>query len=142
MKISARNIFQGKVSAVRIGAVNAEVDFRTAGGDALVAIITNESVHALGLQAGSAAAALVKASSVMVMSEGDGLRLSARNCLQGKVVQLAPGPISAEVGIALPGGDVVHASITQESLRELGIAIGASVTAVFKASSVILAVPA
>ncbi len=140
MKISARNIFKGKVTAVRTGAVNAEVDFATAGGDTLVAIITNESVQSLGLAAGSAAFALVKASSVMVLVEGSGLKLSARNCLKGQVVKLTPGPVSAEVGIALPGGEVVHASITQESVKELGIAVGSTATAVFKASAVILAV--
>jgi len=140
MKISARNTFSGTVAAVRLGAVNAEVDFTTAGGDNIVAIITNESVQNLALAAGTAAVALVKASSVMVLVEGSGLKLSARNCLSGSVVKLAAGPVSAEVGIALPGGEVVHASITQESVKELGIAVGDTVTAVFKASSVILAV--
>lgn len=140
MKISARNIFRGTVTAVQVGAVNAEVDFATPAGEKIVAIITNESVRSLGLAAGSAAIALVKASSVMILVEGSGLKLSARNCLQGVVAEVKPGPVSAEVAIRLAGGDLMHASITQESVKELGIVAGVAVAAVFKASSVILAV--
>jgi molybdate transport system regulatory protein len=140
MKISARNVLQGTVSSIRIGAVNAEVDLITAGGDHIVAIITNESVQSLGLVAGCAVIALIKANSVMVMLEGSSLRLSARNCLPGQVTKVTPGPVSAEVAIEIRGSERMHASITSESVKELGIAPGLSVTAVFKATSVILAV--
>ncbi|MDE3011556.1 MAG: TOBE domain-containing protein [Pseudomonadota bacterium] len=140
MKISARNAFPGKVVSVRTGALNAEVDFSTAGGDHLVAIVSNESVQNLGLAAGVAATALVKASSVMILTDGSGFKLSARNCLAGTVATVTPGPVSADVAVRLKGGDVVHATITSDAVKELGIAAGGAVAAVFKASSVILAV--
>ena len=47
MKISARNIFTGTISALVNGAVNAEVELTLAGGDKLVAIVTESSVKSL-----------------------------------------------------------------------------------------------
>src|SRR5512139_806778 len=44
MKSSARNQFQGRVTRITLGAVNAEVIIELPGGDELVSIITNESV--------------------------------------------------------------------------------------------------
>ena len=142
MKISARNIFRGTVDALRTGAVNSEVDLTLSGGEKLVAMITNESAQALGLAAGKEAVALVKASSVLVMTDEAGIRLSARNCLAGTVKAVTSGPVSAEVTIALTGGTEVHATITHNAADELGLEPGSAATAVFKASSVILGVPA
>ena len=140
MKISARNVFEGKVDRLVPGAVNSEVDIVLNNGDKIVAIVTNGSAKSLGLATGKIVLALVKASSVLVMSEAGGVTLSARNMLSGKVARLSNGPVSSEVAIALPGGTTVHATITHEAATELGIAEGSAVTAVFKASSVILGV--
>jgi len=141
MKISARNQFSGTVAAVKAGAVNSEVELTLPGGHTLVAVVTNESAKALNLKAGAAAVALVKASSVLVMTDGSGLRLSARNCLAGTVKSLTSGPVNAEVTIALGGGTEVHATITHAAVTELGLKEGGAATAVFKAPSVILGVP-
>jgi molybdate transport system regulatory protein len=142
MKISARNIFRGTVDAVRAGAVNSEVDLTLSGGEKLVAMITNDSVQSLGLAAGKEAMALVKASSVLVMTDDSGIRLSARNCLAGTVKAVNSGPVNAEVTIVLAGGAEVHATITHNAANELGLKPGSAATAVFKASAVILGVPA
>jgi molybdate transport system regulatory protein len=142
MKISARNQFQGKIESVKTGAVNSEVDLTLSGGQKVVAIVTNDSVNALNLKAGGEAVALVKASSVLIMTDSSGLRLSARNCLAGTVTALNAGPVNAEVTIELPGGSEVHATITHGAADELGLKEGAAATAVFKASAVILGVPA
>lgn len=142
MKISARNIYKGKITAVKPGPVNAEIDLTTTAGDKIVAIVTNDSAKALGLATGKEATALIKATSVLVMTEGDGLKLSARNCLTGKIAKITEGPVSAEVSIDLPGGNRVHATITHEASAELGLAVGVKASAVFKASSVIIAVSA
>ncbi len=141
MKISARNQFRGTVGAVKTGAVNSEVDLRLPGGQTIVAVVTNESAQALNLKAGVDAVALVKASSVLVMTDSTGLRLSARNCLAGTVKSLNLGPVNAEVTIALPGGIEVHATITHGAVADLGLKEGGAATAVFKAPSVILGVP-
>jgi len=142
MKISARNVFPGKVTQVKIGAVNSEVDLTTNSGVKIVAVVTNESVKSLGLAVGRDVMALIKASSVLVMLEGKDVKLSARNCLSGKITKVAEGPISAEVSIALPGGGAIHATITHDAAKELGLKAGVAATAVFKAQSVILAVSA
>jgi molybdate transport system regulatory protein len=66
MKISARNVFKGKVADVRPGRVNTEVIIDVAGGLQVVAMISKESADHLGLKKGKAAFAIIKASSVMV----------------------------------------------------------------------------
>ncbi len=66
MKISARNVLKGKVTSVKVGAVNCEVVLEIAGGTEIVAIITKASVESLKLAKGKSAYAIIKASSVMV----------------------------------------------------------------------------
>lgn len=68
-KVSARNRFDGAVSSVRPGAVNAEVTVATADGLRIVAIVTQASVDGLGLAPGREATALVKASDVILACE-------------------------------------------------------------------------
>lgn len=141
MKTSARNQFFGTVTRVTPGAVNDEVELGIAGGEKIVAIVTRESAENLGLAPGRQAFALVKSSSVIVMTDGDGARLSTRNQLKGEVARLMRGAVNSEVVIALAGGGSVAATITNESVDALGLAEGAVATALFKASSVILGVP-
>jgi molybdate transport system regulatory protein len=50
--------------------------------------------------------------------------------------------VNTEVVIALPGGAAVAAIITNESCESLGLAPGVAASALFKASSVIVGVPA
>jgi molybdopterin-binding protein len=69
MKISARNIFKGKVVKLTVGAVNTEVIIEIAGGAHVVSIITKESAENLGLQLGKEAFAVIKASNVMIAIE-------------------------------------------------------------------------
>lgn len=142
MKISARNILNGKVDKVISGAVNSEIDIVLGSGDKIVAIVTNGSAQSLGLAAGKAVIALVKASSVLVMTDSSGITLSARNVLTGKVSKVSNGPVSSEVSIALHGGVAIHATITHDAVNELGIREGLTASAVFKASAVILGVAA
>jgi len=65
-KVSARNIFNGKVVKVVEGPVSAEVDLDIGTGNTLIAVITAESAKKLGLKAGDSAYAMIKASSVIV----------------------------------------------------------------------------
>lgn len=140
MKISARNIFEGRVSALNPGPVNTEVRLALAGGDELVAVITQAGARELGLAVGGRATAIVKAPWVIVAAGDNPLRFSARNQLRGTVSELKVGPINAEIAITLPGGNIVHAVITQEAAAELGLAIGQAATALIKASHIVLAV--
>ncbi|MDW3680245.1 TOBE domain-containing protein [Cupriavidus sp. CV2] len=70
LRLSARNQLPGKVTRVLPGAVNAEVALELDGGGTVVAIVTNDSVSALGLAEGSRALAIFKASSVILGTMG------------------------------------------------------------------------
>lgn len=141
MKTSARNQFLGKVTSVREGAVNDEVELDVSGGNRIVATITRDSTASLGLKAGSEAFALVKASSIIILTDDSGARFSARNRLNGTVSRVQPGAVNTEVVIELAGGASVAAIITNESSNNLELAVGKPASALFKASSVIIGVP-
>ena len=66
------------------------------------------------------------------------MKLSARNQLSGTVTSVNEGAAIANVAIDVNGQRLV-ASITVEAVRELGLKEGAPVTAIVKASDVILA---
>ena len=66
MKISARNQLKGTVVEVTKGQTTAHVRIDIGGGVIVTSSITNESVDSLGLKAGQAAYAVIKASDVMV----------------------------------------------------------------------------
>ena len=142
MKTSARNQFAGTVFAVRGGAINDEIELAVIGGLHIVATVTRESRTELDLEVGAKAFALVKASSIMLMTEGDDVRLSARNQLAGRVSRIVPGAVNTEVVLELPGGGTAAAVITNESVKTLRLVEGVAATAVFKASSVIVGVTA
>ncbi len=66
------------------------------------------------------------------------MKLSARNKLAGSVTEITRGEAIANVVIDVSGQRLV-ASITVEAVEELGLAKGTKVTAIVKASDVILA---
>ena len=66
LKLSARNQLRGSVQSVKCGAVNAEVSLVLEGGAVITAVVTNQSVEALGLVEGASAVAAFKASSVIL----------------------------------------------------------------------------
>ncbi len=67
------------------------------------------------------------------------MRVSARNQLAGTVTGITRGEAIANVEIDV-GGSRLVASITVEAVEELGIAEGSEVTAVIKASDVMVGV--
>jgi molybdate transport system regulatory protein len=142
MKTSARNQFVGTVTSLRSGAVNDEVEITLGGGQRIVAVVTQESTQSLGLRTKATAIALVKASSVLVATDLEGAKVSTRNQLAGQVGTVTPGAVNAEVVIDLDGGGSIAAIVTQGSVKSLGLAPGKRAIALFKATSVIVAVPA
>jgi molybdopterin-binding protein len=68
------------------------------------------------------------------------MKLSARNILKGKIVEVKKGQTTAHVRIDLGGGSIVTASITNEAVDELKLAVGQSASAVIKASDVMIAI--
>ena len=67
------------------------------------------------------------------------MKLSARNVLKGKVVQVTRGQTTAHVKIEIAAGAVVTASITNEAVDELKLKTGDAAYAVIKASDVMVA---
>jgi molybdopterin-binding protein len=66
MKLSARNVLKGTVVKIIPGAVNCEVILQLGDGTQLVSIISKDAVADLGLNAGMAAYAVIKASNVII----------------------------------------------------------------------------
>lgn len=68
------------------------------------------------------------------------MKISARNKLKGTVAEVRKGATTAHVRIDLGNGSMVTASITNEAVDELGLAVGKAAYAVVKASDVMVAV--
>ena len=85
MKISARNNYKGVINTVLAGPINTEIELTTSGGSKIVATVTSSSAQRLGLASGKEVIALIKASSVLLLTGAGGIQLSARNKLDGKV---------------------------------------------------------
>lgn len=141
MRTSARNQFSGVVSKLVRGAVNDEVEIRLPGGSALVAIVTRESSETLGLGDGVPVIALVGAAAVIIATGLEaGARVSARNCLAGTIAAVTRGAVNAEVVLDIDGGGRIAATVTMASADDMALAVGGRAMAMFKASSVIVAV--
>ena len=68
------------------------------------------------------------------------MKISARNILKGKVVQVIRGAVNSEVIIELPGGTRIVSIITNNSVDNLGLSEGRDAYAIIKASSVMVGV--
>jgi molybdopterin-binding protein len=66
------------------------------------------------------------------------MKLSARNQLKGKVVEVVKGQTTAHVRIEIASGSFLTASITNEAVDELKLRAGDDVTAVIKATDVMV----
>jgi molybdopterin-binding protein len=67
------------------------------------------------------------------------MQLSARNVLEGTVIDIRKGAVAALVKIELAGGQVVTSMVTVEAVEALGLAVGDRASAVIKATEVMLA---
>ena len=67
------------------------------------------------------------------------MKISARNQLKGKIVEINKGATTAHVRIDI-GGAVVTSSITNAAVDDLRLAVGQDAYAVVKASDVMIAV--
>ena len=142
MRTSARNQWEGTVTALRAGAVNDEVEVTLAGGARIVAIVTRESTSSLPLRVRQGVIALVKSSAIVLATGLSDAKISADNRLEGTVTRVVPGAVNAEVAIDADGGVPVVAIVSQGAVASLGLREGARVTVLVKPSDVILAVVA
>jgi len=68
------------------------------------------------------------------------MRISARNQIKGKIVDVTKGATTAHVRVDIGGGQIVTSAITNEAVEELGLKNGGAVIVVVKASDVMIAV--
>ncbi|MDU9047844.1 MAG: TOBE domain-containing protein [Candidatus Electrothrix sp. Rat3] len=140
MQLSARNVWLGQVTEIEQGAVNSVVHIQLKGNDHITSVITDASVKRLGLTSGSEVMAIVKASNVLLGMDIDPQTLSARNILSGIISNIIPGAVNDEITIELPGGNTVTSIITSTSVKRLELSIGKPISAIIKASDVLLAI--
>lgn len=141
MKTSARNQFSGKIKSIKHGPVTSEITLVLENGAELVATVTEESCRELGLAEGGIATALIKAGNIIVATDLHPMKLSARNQLNGQITHVERGAVNSIVSVDI-GGFILTAGITMQSTETLDLHPGQSVTAIFKAGSVILGVVA
>jgi len=140
MRISAKNVCYGTVCEIRRDNLLAEVCIALKSGHQVSSVITAESVETLCLVVGEAAYAVIKASSVLISSDVEGLRISASNLLRGQVVSIRADRVMAEVVLDIGGGDTIAATITAGGANNLGVSEGDEACAVIDASNVIIGV--
>jgi molybdopterin-binding protein len=66
------------------------------------------------------------------------MRISARNVIKGRIVEVVKGATTAHVKLDVGGGTIITASITNEAAEELRLAKGDPAYAVIKASDVMV----
>ena len=66
------------------------------------------------------------------------MKLSTRNQLKGKVVEIVKGAVIAKVKIDLGNGNTITSTITVDAVNDLKLKEGDEVTALIKASSVMI----
>jgi|SRR5215813_3295276 len=135
--VSARNQISGRVIGIQKGAAMSVVTI-SADGQQLISAITNQAVEELDLKTNDSVLALVKASDAMLIKGDMGsLKISARNKIGGRVSEIQKG--NAMACVTVDGGSwKVTSSITRQAVDDLQLKYGDAVTAIFKATEVLL----
>jgi molybdopterin-binding protein len=68
------------------------------------------------------------------------MKISGRNFIKGKAVDVKKGSTTAHVHVEIAGGIILTASITNEAVDDLQLAQGEPCHALIKASDVMIAV--
>lgn len=68
------------------------------------------------------------------------MRISARNQIKGKIVEVTKGATTAHIRVDIGGGQIVTSAITNEAVDDLSLKAGGAVIVVVKASDVMIAV--
>ena len=65
--------------------------------------------------------------------------ISARNQFQGTITEVKEGAVNGIVKLNIGGGNHISATISMDSIKELGLAAGKEATAIVKATEVMMA---
>ena len=69
------------------------------------------------------------------------MKLSARNQIKGKVVEIKKGAVNGIVKIDIGGGNIISSTISMDAIDELGLKAGIDAIAVIKSTSVMVGIP-
>ncbi len=137
MQISARNQISGTVELIEHGKINAEIFIKLKSGYTLVSVITNTAANNLNLKIGDEVVAIFKSSTVLITTDIT-LNISARNKFQGTIDSVNKDEINTELIIDIGNSDKIASVITTSSYERLKMDIGTQVSAIIKASDVII----
>ena len=68
------------------------------------------------------------------------MKLSARNQLKGKVIEIEEGAVNGIVIMDIGNGNKISATISMTSIKELGLSVGSEAYAIIKATSVMVGI--
>ena len=102
----------------------------------LSVIITKASCDDMHLSVGDTIYVLIKGTDIMLAKSLSGM-LSARNRAKGVVRQIIQGDVLSKIFVESQG-DMLHAIITNTSLKDMDIRNGDEVTAIVKSTELIL----
>ncbi|WP_437609027.1 TOBE domain-containing protein [Sorangium sp. So ce834] len=69
---------------------------------------------------------------------GEGMQISGRNKIPGKITEIVVGDVMAKVVMEGPGGTELVAVITSDAVKELGLSVGKEVQALIKATEIMV----
>lgn len=139
MSLSARNQLSCEITDIKTGAVNSQVTAKLSNGEILRATVTVESEKNLNLKVGKKVVFIFKAPSVILAKETD-LKISAANQLKGRVIEAKIGSVNAEIVLEINNHQTITSIITKDSAMEMKIGVGDELTAVIKATQIIIGV--
>ena len=137
-KTSARNTFFGKVSAIRRGDVQVNIEMTTIGGDSVTSVITIDSMKRLGIKTGSLITAEVKAPWVILQKFHKKPNCTAENMFRGKVERITRGKVVTEYVVRISDGTEICSLVTSGNRQRLDLSENDQVWAMFNSFSVVL----
>jgi molybdate transport system regulatory protein len=136
-QLSARNQISGTIADIQKGAAMSVVTV-SAQGHTIVSAITNQAVQELGLRPNDAVIAVVKATEgIITKGDAGAMKVSARNKVSGRITHIDKGPAMAAVTLDALNWKLT-AAITRQAADDLQLTQGDQVTALFKATEVLL----
>ncbi len=66
------------------------------------------------------------------------MKISARNVIKGRVIEVKKGAVAAQVKVDIGGGDVLTAMVTVDAVEDLALQNGTEVSVIIKATEVML----
>lgn len=139
MKSSARNLFTGQIQEILPMSNGYQVAVQS-GSHVVYSLINQNIAHHLDIKLGDSAIVMVKASSIMLLTDVFPFRLATENCLSATVQRIETGAVNNIVMMSLADGLTLTAAITLHSSEHLDLHCGQTIYAAFHAHQTILAV--